>query len=208
MASVAPIANVPPASAGKPARSASQRTTRRSIVVVARDSSATACDGLSAATSGSVQIAAGSGTDSWCAMCIGSCSHAAFGSTRADAAPAPRPAAVRSRAPARRTAPARRRATAATGVSPRPGGGQEARDDAGDGLARLRPRVGEDLVERPHAAQPASGMEPPGSRSCTVTPPSPSLPSSSRRPAGVPVSAGNVPQWPPRTRCTPSSRTA
>ncbi len=53
------------------------------MVVVTGDSSATACDGLSAAISGSAQIAAGSGTDSWWPMCIGSCSHSAFGSTRA-----------------------------------------------------------------------------------------------------------------------------
>ena len=49
---------------------------------MAGDSSATACDGLSVEMSGSDQIAAGSGTDSWWPMCIGSCSHIAFGSTR------------------------------------------------------------------------------------------------------------------------------
>ena len=78
---MAPIVNVPPASAGSPARSASQRRTRRSIAVAARESSATAMDWLSAATTGSVQIAAGSGHESWCAMCIGSCSQAALGMT-------------------------------------------------------------------------------------------------------------------------------
>ena len=94
---MAPMVNVPPASAGSPARSASQRSTRRSIAVAARESSATAMDWLSAATTGSVQIAAGSGHESWCAMCIGSCSQAALGmtscSTRSSTSANGRPAA-------------------------------------------------------------------------------------------------------------------
>ena len=61
MASVPPEVNVPPAPGPNPARSHIQRTTRASRIVPTGDISQTAADWLSAATSDSVQTAAGSG---------------------------------------------------------------------------------------------------------------------------------------------------
>ena len=66
VASVPPEVNVPPAPGPSPARSHIQRTTRVSRIVPTGDISQTATDWFSAATSDSVQTAAGSGAETWC----------------------------------------------------------------------------------------------------------------------------------------------
>ena len=63
VASVPPLVSVPPAFAPNPASSHIQRMTRCSSTVATGDISATASDWFSAAMSGSVQMAAGSGGD-------------------------------------------------------------------------------------------------------------------------------------------------
>ena len=65
VASVPPEVNVPPACGPSPARSHIHRTTRVSTTVPTGDISHTAADWLSAAMSGSVQTAAGSGAETW-----------------------------------------------------------------------------------------------------------------------------------------------
>ena len=71
VASVPPEVNVPPAPGPKPARSHIQRTTRFSIAVPAGDISWTASDWFSAATTDSVQTAAGRGAETWCPIARG-----------------------------------------------------------------------------------------------------------------------------------------
>ena len=130
---------------------------------------------------------------------LGSCSQAAFGmtspSTRASTSANGRPLAGAGSSNSACTSAC----GGGTGVWPGAGGREVARDDAGERLAGLRRGVGEDVVERRHAAQPRAAGSRRARARATVTSPRPSLPSSSRRPAGVPVSAGNVPQWPPTT---------
>ncbi len=71
VASVPPVVMVPPASLPKPASSHIHRITRVSIAVAAGDISPTAADWLSAPMRGSIQTAAGSGSDTWCPMYMG-----------------------------------------------------------------------------------------------------------------------------------------
>ena len=71
VASVPPVVSVPPARGPNPASSVIHRTTRVSIAVSVGDISHTASELLSTEITGSVQMAAGIGADTWCPMYIG-----------------------------------------------------------------------------------------------------------------------------------------